>query len=195
MRRRPSDVQVFLHTVDSGRSVLRHREYQKIYSPGSLQALELRRSNSSAGQQVKDNRVRCRDKANRHRRHSAEVRCHMQILAATDFSTRSNRALRQAGLLAQPGNAQLHIVHVVDDDQPEELVRMEKREAERVLTEQIEFDAGASGRSGPSDGGHGRSLRRDPAGGCRQSTQISLSWVPTASSSCSTSSSAPPLSV
>jgi nucleotide-binding universal stress UspA family protein len=44
----------------------------------------------------------------------------MQILAATDFSTRSNRALRQAGLLAQMGRAQLHIVHVVDDDQPEE---------------------------------------------------------------------------
>ena len=61
----------------------------------------------------------------------------MQILAATDFSTRSNRALRQAGLLAQPGNAQLHIVHVVDDDQPDELVRMEKREAERVLNEQL----------------------------------------------------------
>ena len=61
----------------------------------------------------------------------------MQILAATDFSTRSNRALRQAGLLAQPGSAQLHIVHVVDDDQPDELVRMEKREAERVLSEQM----------------------------------------------------------
>ena len=60
----------------------------------------------------------------------------MQILAATDFSTRSNRALRQAGLLAQPGNAQLHIVHVVDDDQPDELVRMEEREAERLLNEQ-----------------------------------------------------------
>jgi nucleotide-binding universal stress UspA family protein len=60
----------------------------------------------------------------------------MQILAATDFSTRSNRALRQAGLLAQPGNAQLHIVHVVDDDQPDEWVRMEKREAERILNEQ-----------------------------------------------------------
>ena len=60
----------------------------------------------------------------------------MQILATTDFSTRSNRALRQAGLLTQPGNAQLHIVHVVDDDQPEELVRLEKREAERVLNEQ-----------------------------------------------------------
>jgi universal stress protein E len=60
----------------------------------------------------------------------------MQILAATDFSTRSNRALRQAGLLAQPGNAQLHIVHVVDDDHPEEMVRMEKREAECLLNEQ-----------------------------------------------------------
>ncbi len=62
----------------------------------------------------------------------------MQILAATDFSTRSNRALRQAGLLAQPANAQLCVVHVVDDDQPEELVRLEKREAERVLAEQID---------------------------------------------------------
>jgi universal stress protein E len=61
----------------------------------------------------------------------------MQILAATDFSTRSNRALRQAGLLAQPGKAELHVVHVVDDDHPEELVRMEKREAEQVLVEQI----------------------------------------------------------
>jgi universal stress protein E len=60
----------------------------------------------------------------------------MHILAATDFSTRSNRAVRQAGLLAQPDNSQLHIVHVVDDDQPGELVRMEKREAERVLSEQ-----------------------------------------------------------
>jgi nucleotide-binding universal stress UspA family protein len=60
----------------------------------------------------------------------------MRILAATDFSTRSNRALRQAGLLAQPGHAQLHVVHVIDDDQPEEMVRVEKREAERVLREQ-----------------------------------------------------------
>ncbi len=62
----------------------------------------------------------------------------MQILAATDFSTRSNRALRQAGLLAQLRNAQLHILHVVDDDQPEEWVRMEKREAQRLLSEQVQ---------------------------------------------------------
>ena len=62
----------------------------------------------------------------------------MQILAATDFSTRSNRALRQAGLLAQKAEIKLHVLHVVDDDQPDELVRMEKREAERVLAEQLD---------------------------------------------------------
>lgn len=61
----------------------------------------------------------------------------MQILAATDFSTRSNRALRQAGLLAGSDGAQLTVVHVVDDDQPIELVRMETREAERLLVEQL----------------------------------------------------------
>lgn len=61
----------------------------------------------------------------------------MQILAATDFSTRSNRALRQAGLLAQSDKAKLYIVHVVDDDQPDELIRIEKSEAERVLQEQV----------------------------------------------------------
>jgi nucleotide-binding universal stress UspA family protein len=61
----------------------------------------------------------------------------MQILAATDFSTRSNRALRQAGLLAQSSNVNLNILHVVDDDQPAELVHIEKREAERLLSEQV----------------------------------------------------------
>lgn len=61
----------------------------------------------------------------------------MNIVVATDFSTRSNRALRQAGLLAQTGDAQLHIIHVVDEDQPADLVRVEEREATRVLEEQI----------------------------------------------------------
>lgn len=61
----------------------------------------------------------------------------MQILAATDFSTRSNRALRQAGLLAQSRNVKLSVVHVVDDDQPEELIRIEEREADRMLREQV----------------------------------------------------------
>ncbi len=61
----------------------------------------------------------------------------MQILAATDFSTRSHRALRRAGLLAQARGAELSVVHVVDDDQPKDLVEIESREAERILAEQI----------------------------------------------------------
>ncbi len=60
----------------------------------------------------------------------------MKILAATDFSTRSYRALRQAGLLARAGR-ELHIVHVVDDDQPADLVGLETREAERIIRDQI----------------------------------------------------------
>jgi len=61
----------------------------------------------------------------------------MRILAATDFSTRSNRALRQAGLLAKAGGTQLDIVHVVDDDQPAQMIETERREADRVLAEQM----------------------------------------------------------
>ena len=61
----------------------------------------------------------------------------MHILAATDFSTRSQRAVRRAGLLARDSGAELTLVHVVDDDQPPELVALETREAERILGEQI----------------------------------------------------------
>jgi universal stress protein E len=61
----------------------------------------------------------------------------MRILAATDFSTRSHRALRRAGLLAQTRGAELALVHVVDDDHPNDLVEIERREAERILAEQI----------------------------------------------------------
>lgn len=61
----------------------------------------------------------------------------MQILAATDFSTRSQRALRRAGQLAQAAAAELSIIHVVDDDQPQHLVEMEVRESGRMLSELI----------------------------------------------------------
>jgi len=61
----------------------------------------------------------------------------MIIVAATDFSTRSHRAVRQAGLLARARHAELHLVHVFDEDLPADLVCMEEREAQRVLTEQI----------------------------------------------------------
>jgi nucleotide-binding universal stress UspA family protein len=61
----------------------------------------------------------------------------MHILAATDFSTRSQQALRRAGLLARDTGADLTLVHVVDDDQPPDLVALETREAERILGEQV----------------------------------------------------------
>jgi len=61
----------------------------------------------------------------------------MHILAATDFSTRSHRALRRAGVLARDNGAEVTLLHVVDDDRPAELVALEKREAGRILVEQI----------------------------------------------------------
>lgn len=69
----------------------------------------------------------------------------MQILAATDFSTRSHRALRKAGLLARAEGAELSVLHVVDDDQPEDLVQIESREAERILAGHIAAMAELSG--------------------------------------------------
>ena len=61
----------------------------------------------------------------------------MRILAATDFSTRAQRALRRAGLLARDTGAELTLVYVVDDDQPQDLIEMEGREAKRILAEQV----------------------------------------------------------
>jgi len=61
----------------------------------------------------------------------------MHILVATDFSTRSQRALRRAAQLAQAKGAELTLIKVVDEDQPQRLVEMEMREAERTLGELI----------------------------------------------------------
>jgi nucleotide-binding universal stress UspA family protein len=56
-----------------------------------------------------------------------------RILVPTDFSTRSDRALRRAALLAREKAAELLLVHVVDDDQPPNLVQSEQREATAIL--------------------------------------------------------------
>jgi nucleotide-binding universal stress UspA family protein len=61
----------------------------------------------------------------------------MKILAATDFSTRSQREVRRAGLLARDAGANLALAHVVDEDRPRALVDLERKEAERMLAEQI----------------------------------------------------------
>ena len=52
-----------------------------------------------------------------------------RILFATDFSERSDRALRRAGLLARQSGATLDILHVVDDDRPRHITDREAAEA------------------------------------------------------------------
>lgn len=58
-----------------------------------------------------------------------------KILVATDFSVRSDRAVRRATLLAKEFDASLCLVHVVDDDQPEQLVEAEKQVAADLLAD------------------------------------------------------------
>lgn len=56
-----------------------------------------------------------------------------RILVATDFSTRSDRALRRATLIARRVGASLTLVHVVDADRPEGLVETHRAAALSVL--------------------------------------------------------------
>ena len=58
-----------------------------------------------------------------------------KIMLATDFSERSDRALRRATLLARQFGASLSIVHVVDDDQPRRIVDSERDAASALLRE------------------------------------------------------------
>lgn len=58
-----------------------------------------------------------------------------KILLATDFSERSDRALRRATLLARQFGTSLSIVHVVDDDQPRRIVDSEHDVASTLLRE------------------------------------------------------------
>jgi nucleotide-binding universal stress UspA family protein len=61
----------------------------------------------------------------------------LRLLAATDLSSRSDRALRRAGLLAAACGADLVLMHAVDDDQPRSLIEAESREALRLLRDQM----------------------------------------------------------
>jgi nucleotide-binding universal stress UspA family protein len=70
---------------------------------------------------------------------------HMRnILVATDFSTRSDRAIRRGMLMAKAAGASLILIHAVDDDQPQRLIAHQTEEAEQLLTSQTatlrEFD-------------------------------------------------------
>ena len=59
-----------------------------------------------------------------------------KILVATDFSTRSDRAVRRATLLATKFGAAVSLVHVVDDDRPKRIVDTEHEWASMLLGEQ-----------------------------------------------------------
>jgi nucleotide-binding universal stress UspA family protein len=60
----------------------------------------------------------------------------MRILAATDFSTRSQRAVRRAGILARQAGAELLLLHVVNHGRAGS-DEAEMREADRMLGEQV----------------------------------------------------------
>lgn len=60
-----------------------------------------------------------------------------RILAATDFSVRSDRAIRRAVLLAKRSGASITLVHVVDDDKPERIVKAAHDAASTLLNEQV----------------------------------------------------------
>lgn len=57
------------------------------------------------------------------------------ILVATDFSTRSDRALRRATMIAGQLGAALSLVHVVDSDQPQYLIDAQRTAARSLLEE------------------------------------------------------------
>jgi nucleotide-binding universal stress UspA family protein len=71
-------------------------------------------------------------------------------MVATDFSARSDRAIRRATLLARKLGASLRLVHVVDGDQSQAMIDSDYQAADRILGEtastlrshdQIEADA------------------------------------------------------
>jgi Universal stress protein UspA and related nucleotide-binding proteins len=60
-----------------------------------------------------------------------------KIVVGTDFSSRSDRAIRRATILAKSLSASLTLVHAVDDDQAPRLVETGRAAAEILLAEQV----------------------------------------------------------
>jgi nucleotide-binding universal stress UspA family protein len=58
-----------------------------------------------------------------------------KILVATDFSERSDRAIRRATLMARLFNASLTVTHAIDDDQPKRAIRAKQQAAKDLLDE------------------------------------------------------------
>lgn len=60
----------------------------------------------------------------------------MRLLCATDLSSRSDRAVRRAAILAKETGAELVLLSVVDDDRPELLLASERRAVTQQLADQ-----------------------------------------------------------
>jgi universal stress protein E len=60
-----------------------------------------------------------------------------RLLAATDLSSRSDRAVRRAGMMARQLGAELLVLHVVDEDQPAALAEAQRRQTTAFLEEQV----------------------------------------------------------
>ena len=57
------------------------------------------------------------------------------LLVATDFSARSDRALRRATLLAKQHDARIVLLHIIDGDQPKQMMEAEWTVAGQILAE------------------------------------------------------------
>ena len=60
-----------------------------------------------------------------------------RLLLATDFSTRSDRALRRAALIADKSGAAITLLHVIDDDQPKYLIERHHQAAAMLLEDAV----------------------------------------------------------
>lgn len=67
------------------------------------------------------------------------------IVVATDFSERSDRAIRRAKLLAREFDSKLHLVHVVDDDLAQAIVLAERDASTKILEEMTNTIEGNDG--------------------------------------------------
>lgn len=88
------------------------------------------------------------------------------IMVATDFSERSDRALRRATLLAKRSDAAISLVHVVDDDQPRRIV-----DAEREATAQLLREQAATLKDVDGVVCHARVILADPFAGIAQAAE------------------------
>lgn len=61
------------------------------------------------------------------------------IAVATDFSSRSDRAVRRAAALAKQFGATLHLIHIVDEDWHKQLLSISLRESETLLKDKALF--------------------------------------------------------